>query len=45
MKGRKAIGAIATLSAVGLFLSDNITGNGSMIDRSRRLRRDAELET
>ena len=42
LKGRKAIGALATMSAVGLFMNDRITGNGHYDRQKQRLRRDAD---
>lgn len=42
LKGRKAIGTLATISAVGLFMNDRITGNGHYDRQKQRLRRDAD---
>ena len=42
LKGRKAIGALATMSAAGLFMNDRITGNGHYDRQKQRLRRDAD---
>ena len=42
LKGRKAIGALATMSAVGLFMNDRITGNGHYDRQKQRLRRYAD---
>jgi hypothetical protein len=41
LKGRKAIGALSVMGAVGLFMSDNITGDGLYDKEKQRLRRDA----
>ena len=40
LKGRKAIGAIAVSSAVGLFMNDRMTGNGHYDRQKQRARRD-----
>jgi len=42
MKGRKAIGTLAVMSAAGLFLSDNITGNGFADRQKQQLRRSVD---
>jgi hypothetical protein len=42
LKGRKAIGTLAVMSAVGMFMSDNITGDGLYDKEKQRLRRDAD---
>lgn len=42
LKGRKAIGTLATISAVGLFMNDRLTGNGHYDRQKQRLRRDAD---
>ena len=42
LKGRKAIGALATMSAVGLFMNDRITGNGHYDRQKQRVRRDMD---
>ena len=40
LRGRKAIGTAATLATVGLFLKDNITGNGVYDRQKQSARRD-----
>ena len=42
LKGRKAIGALATMSAFGLFMNDRITGNGHYDRQKQRVRRDMD---
>ena len=42
LKGRKAIGALATMSAVGLFMNDRMTGNGHYDRQKQRVRRDLD---
>ena len=42
LKGRKAIGTISVMGAVGLFMSDNLTGDGLYDKEKQRLRRDAD---
>jgi hypothetical protein len=42
LKGRKAIGALATMSAVGLFMNSRITGNGHYDRQKQRVRRDMD---
>ena len=42
MKGRKAIGFLATLSAGGLFLTDRIHGNGIYDRQKQQLRRQVD---
>ena len=42
MKGRKALGSLAVMSAAGLFLSDNITGNGFADRQKQQLRRSVD---
>ena len=44
LKGRKAIGTLAVMSAVGLFMSDNLTGDGLYDKEKQRLRRDANWQ-
>lgn len=41
LKGRKAIGMVSVMGAVGLFMSDNVTGDGLYDKEKQRLRRDA----
>jgi hypothetical protein len=41
MRGRRAIGTLAVTSAVGLFMSDRITGDGLYDNEKQRLRKDA----
>ena len=41
LKGRKAIGTLAVMSTVGLFMADNLTGDGLYDKEKQRLRRDA----
>ena len=40
LKGRKAIGSLAVTAAVGLFLNDNITGNGHYDRQKQQARRE-----
>ena len=42
LKGRKAVGSLAVMSAVGLFMNDRITGNGHYDRQKQRLRRDVD---
>ena len=42
LKGRKAIGSLAVMSAVGLFMNDSLTGNGHYDRQKQRLRRDVD---
>ena len=42
LKGRKAIGSLAVMSAVGLFMNDRLTGNGHYDRQKQRLRRDVD---
>jgi len=42
MKGRKAIGTLATMSAVGLMMNDSITGNGFFDRQKQQLRRSVD---
>jgi hypothetical protein len=42
LKGRKAIGTLAVMGAVGLFMADNLTGDGLYDKEKQRLRRDAD---
>jgi hypothetical protein len=44
LKGRKALGAVSVMGAVGLFMSDNITGDGLYDKEKQRLRRDADWQ-
>jgi len=44
LKGRKAIGTLAVTGAVGLFMSDRITGDGLYDKEKQRLRRDANWQ-
>ena len=41
LKGRKAIGTLTVMGAVGLFMADNLTGDGLYDKEKQRLRRDA----
>ena len=40
LKGRKAVGSLAVTAGVGLFLSDNITGNGHYDRQKQQARRE-----
>jgi len=42
LRGRKAIGTVAVMGAVGLFMSDRLTGDGHYDKEKQRLRRDAD---
>ena len=42
MRGRKAMGALAVMGAVGLFLDDRITGNGIYDRQKQQLRRQVD---
>ena len=42
MRGRKAMGAVAVMGAVGLFVDDRITGNGIYDRQKQQLRRQAD---
>lgn len=44
MKGRKAIGMLAVLTAGGMFLGNNIRGNGHYDKETQRVRRDANWQ-
>jgi hypothetical protein len=44
LKGRKAIGTLAVMGAVGLFMADNLTGDGLYDKEKQRLRRDANWQ-
>jgi len=44
LKGRKAIGTLSVMGAVGLFMSDRITGDGLYDKEKQRLRRDANWQ-
>ena len=44
LKGRKAIGALSVMGAVGLFMNDSITGDGLYDKEKQRLRRDANWQ-
>ena len=44
LKGRKAIGTLSVMGAVGLFMSDNLTGDGLYAKEKQRLRRDANWQ-
>ena len=44
LKGRKAIGTLAVMGAVGLFMSDRLTGDGLYDKEKQRLRRDANWQ-
>ena len=42
LRGRRAIGSLAVASAVGMFMSDRITGDGLYDNEKQRVRRDAD---
>ena len=42
LKGREAIGTLAVLGVVGLFLNGNVTGNGLMDFQKQKTRRDLD---
>ena len=42
LKGRKAIGALAVMSGVSLFMNDRMTGNGHYDRQKQRTRRDLD---
>jgi hypothetical protein len=44
LKGRKAIGTLAVMGAIGLFMSDNLSGDGLYDKEKQRLRRDANWQ-
>jgi hypothetical protein len=44
LKGRKALGTLSVMGAVGLYISDNITGDGLYDKEKQRLRRDANWQ-
>ena len=44
LKGRKAIGTLAVMGAIGLFMSDNLSGDGLYDKEKQRLRRDADWQ-
>ena len=44
LKGRKAIGTMSVMGAVGLFMSDRLTGDGLYDKEKQRLRRDANWQ-
>ena len=44
LKGRKAIGTVSVMGAVGLFMTDNITGDGLYDKEKQRVRRDANWQ-
>jgi hypothetical protein len=44
LKGRKAIGTVSVAGAVGLFMTDNITGDGLYDKEKQRVRRDANWQ-
>jgi len=44
LKGRKAIGMLSVAGAVGLFMTDNITGDGLYDKEKQRVRRDANWQ-
>ena len=42
MKGRKAIGTLAVMSAIGLMMNDSLTGNGFFDRQKQQLRRSVD---
>lgn len=44
LKGRKAMGTLAVTAAVGLFMSDRVTGDGLYDKEKQRVRRDADWQ-
>ncbi len=42
LKGRKAIGVMTVMGAVGLYMADNLTGDGLYDKEKQRIRRDAK---
>jgi hypothetical protein len=44
LKGRKAAGTLAVMGAIGLFMSDNLSGDGLYDKEKQRLRRDANWQ-
>ena len=44
LKGRKAIGSLAVMGAVGLFMADRLTGDGLYDKEKQRLRVDANYQ-